>query len=216
MARRLILFTIGFLLVFAVSCTAPAQRGGAGKKGGAKRVRPVPVKLNVYADNWFKLYINGKLIAVDSIEFVPHNIISVDVIEEYPMTIAVLAKDYADPETGLEWNNSQIGDGGFILKLGSHIVSNSDWKAKKFSWGPLEGDMRNPKVVHNPLPEGWEEPGFDDSGWDAATVFSVEEVRPRTDYLDYDFEGAEFVWTEDLELDNTIVFRRVIPDRPVQ
>jgi hypothetical protein len=36
-------------------------------------------KLYVYVDNWFKLYINGKLAAVDSIEFMPHNIVSVDV-----------------------------------------------------------------------------------------------------------------------------------------
>ncbi|RMF82094.1 MAG: hypothetical protein D6744_06390, partial [Planctomycetota bacterium] len=124
------------------------------KKRKDGRVRPVPVKLNVYADNWFKLFINGKLIAVDSIDFVPHNVISVDVVEQYPMTIAVLAKDYADPQTGLEWNNTQIGDGGFLLKLGDRIVSNSQWKAKKFSWGPLNGDMQNPKVVHQPLPKG--------------------------------------------------------------
>ena len=216
MIRRLFLFATGLLLVLALSFSVPAQRQRAGKKGGPKRNRPTPVKLNVYADNWFKLYINGKLIAVDSIDFVPHNIISVDVVEQYPMTIAVLAKDFADPETGMEWDNSQIGDGGLILKLGDYIVSNAEWKAKKFSWGPLNGDMQNPKVVHNPLPEGWEKPGFDDSGWGKATVHSVEEVRPRTNYKDYDFEGAEFIWTEDLRLDNTMIFRLTVPSRPVQ
>jgi len=86
------------------------------------------VKLNVYADNWFKLYINGKLIAVDSIEFMPHNIISVDVLPEFPMTIAVMARDNADAVTGKEYEHVQIGDGGFILKLGD-VVSDSSWKA---------------------------------------------------------------------------------------
>jgi hypothetical protein len=189
-------------------------RGAAGKKSKDGRIRPVPVKLNVYADNWFKLYINGKLIAVDSIDFVPHNVISVDVIEEYPMTVAVLAKDFADPETGLEWDNSQIGDGGLILKLGGGIVSNSSWKAEKFSWGPLNSDMQHPKVVHNPLPEGWQRPDFDDSSWGNAVEYTVEQVRPRTDYLQYDFEGARFIWTESLELDNTIIFRLRLDKRP--
>lgn len=216
MLRRLFLFAAGLALALALSFSIPAQPQPAAKKAGLNRNRPTPVKLNVYADNWFKLYINGKLIAVDSIDFVPHNVISVDVIEQYPMTIAVLAKDFADPETGLEWDNSQIGDGGLILKLGDRIVSNAQWKAKKFSWGPLGGDMEDPKVVHQPLPEGWELPSFDDSSWSNAKVFSVDQVRPRTNYQDYDFAGAEFIWTDDLELDNTIVFRLTLPRRPLQ
>ncbi len=216
--QRAALFAAAFALVFVVADSGLSQRGRGGKKGGAKggvkRVRPTPVKLNVYADNWFKLYVNGELIAVDSIAFVPHNVISVDVIETYPMTIAVLAKDFADPDTGLEWNNSQIGDGGFLLKLGANIVSGPHWKAKKFSWGPLDGNMDNPKVVHRELPKGWEQPGFDDSAWANAVEFSVQQIRPRTNYQDYDFEGAKFIWTEDLELDNTILFRYRIDAPP--
>ena len=50
----------------------------------------------VYADNWFMLYINGELVAVDSIKFTPHNVVSVDILPEFPMTIAVMAKDNAD------------------------------------------------------------------------------------------------------------------------
>ncbi len=49
------------------------------------------VKATVYADNWFKLYLNGNLVAVDSISFIPHNVVSVDILPEYPMTIAVMA-----------------------------------------------------------------------------------------------------------------------------
>ena len=165
------------------------------------------VKANIYADNWFKMYINGKLIAIDSIEFVPHNIISVDILPEYPMTVAVLARDFADAQTGLEYNNTRIGDGGFILKFGDGTVTSEAWKAKKVFWGPLNGDIDNPKVGREPIPEGWYEPDFDDSSWPNATEFTREEVRPNRVYNDYDFEGAEFIWTEDLELDNTILFR---------
>ncbi|MDP6720899.1 MAG: hypothetical protein QGF59_19695, partial [Pirellulaceae bacterium] len=55
------------------------------------------IKANVYADNSFKLYINGELVAVDSISFVPHNVVSVDVLPAYPMTIAAMGIDNADP-----------------------------------------------------------------------------------------------------------------------
>ena len=90
-------------------------------------------KANVYADNAFKLYINGELIAVDSIKFVPHNVVSVDILPKYPMTIAAMGIDNADPKTGMEYANTNIGDGGFILKLGDGTVTNASWKAKKFS-----------------------------------------------------------------------------------
>jgi hypothetical protein len=90
-------------------------------------------KANIYADNWFSLYIDGDLVAVDSIKFIPHNVVSVDILPRYPMTIAVLAKDNADPKTGMEYANTQIGDAGFILKFGDGTVTNADWKAKKIS-----------------------------------------------------------------------------------
>ena len=60
------------------------------------------IRANVYADNWFEMYINGELVAVDSIKFIPHNVVSVDLLPSYPMTIAVMAKDNADPKR--VWN----------------------------------------------------------------------------------------------------------------
>ena len=92
------------------------QGGGKKKKGGGPPglVKPSiadTMKLNVYADNWFMLYVNGRLVAVDPIQFTPHNVVSVDFLPEYPMTIAVLAKDNADPKTGMEYGTN-IGDAG--------------------------------------------------------------------------------------------------------
>ena len=62
------------------------------------------LRVNVYADNWFVLYINGKLTAVDPIPFTPHNVVSVDILPEYPMTIAVMARDNADRK----WNRLHL------------------------------------------------------------------------------------------------------------
>ena len=169
------------------------------------------VKLNVFADNWFKLYINGELIVIDSIEFMPHNVISVDVLPTYPMTIAVMARDNADAITGKEYNHTQIGDGGFILKLGDDVVSNSTWKAQCFFFGPMSG--QDEVVKHLPIPADWFAPDFDDSEWDAATAHAESRVRPPRVFQDYDFDGAEFIWTEDLDLHNTIIFRTTI-ERP--
>lgn len=164
------------------------------------------LRLNVYADNWFMLYINGRLVAVDSIDFIPHNVVSVDILPEYPMTIAVLAKDNADPKTGMEYGD-HIGDGGFILKFSDGTVTNAKWKAKNFFHGPIGRDTANPKVKHDPLPADWWAVDFDDSAWPAAREFTEEQVGPKPAFYQQDFQRARFIWSEDLALDNTVLFR---------
>lgn len=182
------------------------NRKGGNRPDLLKPTMADTIKANIYADNWFILYINGKLTAVDSIDFIPHNVISVDILPEYPMTIAVMAKDNADPKTGLEYGD-HIGDGGFILKFGDGTVTNAQWKAKCFFTGPLNSDVRNPKVAHTPIPEKWWAVDFDDSQWENATEYTEERVNPKESYYQADFQGAKFIWTKDLDLDNTIIFR---------
>ncbi len=190
----------------------PGGGKGGGKGGPPGLIKPSiadTMKLNVYADNWFILYVNGRLVAVDPIQFTPHNVVSVDFLPEYPMTIAVMAKDNADPKTGLEYGD-HIGDGGFILKFGDGTVTNATWKAKSFFKGPLNHDTANPKVEHTPIPANWFAVDFDDSKWANATEYTEERVNPKQPYYEADFKGAKFIWTEDLDLDNTILFRTKI------
>lgn len=172
------------------------------------------IKANVYADNWFVMYINGELVAVDSIKFIPHNVVSVDILPTYPMTIAVMAKDNADPKTGMEYANTNIGDGGFILKFGDGTVTNASWKAKKFSWGPVDRDTKNPRVENSPIPDNWFAVDFDDSNWARAKEYSEEEIAPKQPFYEHDFQGAKFIWTDDVELDNTVIFRHVVKSPP--
>ncbi len=189
---------------------AKGEKGkGKGKGGPPGVIKPTmadTIKANIYADNWFILYINGKLTAVDSIDFIPHNVISVDILPEYPMTIAVMAKDNADPKTGMEYG-THIGDGGFILKLGDGTVTNARWKAKCFFTGPLDRDVANPRVKHTPIPENWWAVDFDDSSWGYATEYTEERVGPKEHFYKFDFKDAKWIWTEDLDLDNTVIFR---------
>lgn len=172
------------------------------------------IKANVYADNWFILYLNGELVAVDSIRFIPHNVVSVDILPTYPMTIAVMAKDNADPQTGMEYANTNIGDGGFIQKFGDGTVTNAQWKAQRFSWGPIDRDTKNPRVENNPIPENWYAVDFDDSAWGRAREYTEAQIGPKQPYFEHDFRGARFIWTDDVELDNTVIFRHVVPAPP--
>lgn len=172
------------------------------------------VKANLYADNWFQLYVNGELVAVDSIRFIPHNVVSVDLLPTYPMTIAVMAKDNADATTGMEYANTSIGDGGFILKFGDGTTTNAAWKAKRFAWGPVNRDTKNPRVESLPIPENWFAVDFDDSRWGLAKEYTEDQIGPKQPYFEHDFQGAKFIWTDDLELDNTVIFRHVVKSPP--
>ena len=185
--------------------------------GGTKLRKPSiadTVRANVYADNWFVLYINGELVAVDSIKFIPHNVVSVDVLPAYPMTIAVMARDNADPKTGMEYANTNVGDGGFILKFGDGTVTDATWKAKKYSWGPIDGDVKNPRVESVAVPENWYAVEFDDSSWANAKEYTEAEIDPKQPYYDADFAGAKFILTDDVKLDNTVIFRHVVDGPP--
>jgi hypothetical protein len=189
---------------------------GAEQRPGPPRKPAIAdtVRANIYADNTFSLYVNGELIAVDSISFIPHNVISVDILPAYPMTIAVMAKDNADPKTGMEYANTSIGDAGFILKFGDGTVTDSSWKAKCFSHGPVNGDTRNPRVENPPIPENWFAGDFDDRGWGRAREYSEADVDPKQPYFDADFTGAKFIWTDNLKLDNTVIFRKTVAAAP--
>ena len=129
----LLVVLCGLSLAMQDAPRKPGGRGGnrrppAGEQGGQSGiVKPAmtdTMKAAIYADNWFAMYINGRLVAVDSIDFLPHNVVAVDLLPEYPMTIGVLAKDNADPKTGCEYGRS-IGDGGFILKFADGTVTDA-------------------------------------------------------------------------------------------
>lgn len=198
---------LGLLLV-AIAAPAWAQPAAPLKPTVA-----ATITLSAYADNWCAIFINGKLVAVDAIDFLPHNQISARILPEYPMTIAVLAKDNADPGTGLEYGN-QIGDAGFILKLGDGTVTHGRWRAKSFFTGPLDSNTATPTVSRTPLPARWYAVDFDDSDWSFATEYPASRVGPDGDYNAADFSGASFIWTRDLNLDNTVIFRTTVPAPP--
>ena len=207
--RRFVHALVATVLVGGGISAAPPESGGLRKPTIGDTVRA-----NVYADNWFILYINGQLVAVDSISFIPHNVVSVDILPSYPMTIAVMAKDNADPDTGMEYANTNVGDGGFILRLGDGTVTDGHWKARSFSHGPVDGDTQRPQVRNTPVPEGWFAVDFDDASWGHAREYDEEEIGPKQPFYEADFTDARFIWTDDVKLDNTVIFRHRVEAPP--
>jgi len=93
------------------------------------------------ADNYFELYINGKLIGVDATPFTPFNSHVVRFRVKRPYTIAVLAQDWEDKlGLGMEvfaGNNWHSGDAGFVARFSDGTVTDSSWKAQAFYIAPL-------------------------------------------------------------------------------
>ena len=170
----------------------------------------------VYADNWFQLYVNGTLVATDPTPFKPFDVVPVSFPAVYPMTIAIVAKDYGDPFTGLEYDNTRVGDGGLIARFSNGVATSSKWKTFVVSRGPVNLDrclvaVKECQMENTVTPESWSSVTFNATAWTHASVFTRADVGPHADDFDrHDWSGADFVWSKDLVLDNTVLFRTTI------
>ncbi len=97
-------------------------------------------------DNYFEMYVNGKLVTVDNTPFTPFNSAIFKFKVKRPYTIAVLGVDWEErmgqgmelfPVSGPKQNPWHPGDGGMILKLSDGTVTDSSWKAQSFYIAPL-------------------------------------------------------------------------------
>ncbi len=86
-------------------------------------------------------------------------------------------------------------------------------KRKEFR-GTDRPDIANPRVENVPLPENWYAVDFDDSSWSNAKEYTKEEVGPKQPYFEHDFQEAKFIWTDDLAIDNVVLFRYVVNASP--
>lgn len=60
-------------------------------------------------------------------------------------------------------------------------------------------------------PDGWDQAGYDASGWPQASLYSEREVRPKDGYDRIDWvEGAALIWGPDLEQSNTVLCRLTV------
>lgn len=100
----------------------------------------------IFADNYFELYVNGKLLAVDAVPFTPFNSSIVKFRAERPLSIAMMGVDWEEnlglgSERGRGGKFSP-GDAGVVAAIydeESNVVGITDdsWKAQTFYTSPL-------------------------------------------------------------------------------
>lgn len=187
---------------------------------------------DVWADNWFEMRINGTQVAEDSVPITTERSFNAESFEfaaERPFVIGLVAKDFKENDSGLEYigtRRQQMGDGGVILQIlngsGAAVaVSNSAWQCLVVHTAPLDKACES---EINPVagigacafeaseePVGWDQAGFDASNWPQASVFTEREVSPKDGYDRIDWvDEAELIWGPDLEQSNTILCRLVV------
>lgn len=72
------------------------------------------------------------------------------------------------------------------------------------------------QAAHFALPSDWMSPDYDDSGWLPATTYTADQVTTAPGFRNYEhtlFREAEFIWTNNLNLDNLVVCRTTV-ERP--
>ena len=156
----------------------------------------------LFADNYFELYVNGSLIAVDPVPFTPFNSCVVRFRAKRPITYAVKLVDWEENAgLGTEENRGNpyhAGDGGFVASFSDGTRTNGNWKAQSFYISPLEipsvvieqpdgtHDSSNASTtpncedncyaLHYPIPSNWFSPEFNDSHWPDAITYTNETV----------------------------------------
>jgi hypothetical protein len=95
----------------------------------------------IFADNYFELFINGKLVGVDSVPFTPFNSNIIRFKVKKPYEIAIKVVDWEE-NSGLGSENNRgkrfhPGDGGLIASFSDGTVTNSNWKAQTFYTSPI-------------------------------------------------------------------------------
>ncbi len=235
-ARALALLVVTWLAVGCGSGNGGAASEAASpaitaKEPASSQDAASEFKAEVWADNWFALYVNGELVGEDSTPITTERSFNAETITftaTYPLTIAIEAKDFKETDSGLEYigeRNQQMGDGGIIaqftdLNTGKIVaVTNSGWKVLVIHRAPLNPDCEKAsdpntacRFEKTEAPSDWTGADFDASQWAIATEWTEAAVRPRGGYNEIQWhESARLIWGSDLEIDNTILLRLTVP-----
>ena len=93
----------------------------------------------LFGDNYFELYVNGKIVARDPIGFVPFNSAVVRFRAKAPLAFAVKLVDWGTHlGVGMEYDRWNVGDGGFVASFSDGTETNAAWKCRAFYMSPLQ------------------------------------------------------------------------------
>jgi hypothetical protein len=219
-----VLGTVNVCLFVATGCVAGESSNN--NNGTATRT----IKAEVWADNWFALYSGDTLIKEDSVSYNTERSFNSEIFSftvTLPAQLSIVIKDYKENDTGLEYigtGRQQIGDGGLIAQFVDSdskqllAVSNDTWRCKVVHQAPTnkscERDadpQKTCKSVIESEPDNWKAATFDSSRWPKAVIHSAQDVRPHGGYGQVSWQPtAKFIWTEDLQIDNTLLCRFTI------
>ena len=215
--------------IFTTSTLAPNETTIDSETTAVKSVQS-SFTAEVWADNWFSLYINGKLVGQDSVAITTEKSFNSDRITftaSYPFTIAMVTKDFKQNDTGLEYigtDRQQMGDGGFVAQFtdtstGKVVAyTNSSWRGLVIHQAPLNVSCEKSRTPDTECtsrisaePAGWSESSFNDASWPTASAYSKEQVGVKDGYNNISWSSnAQIIWTSDLEIDNTILWRHTV------
>lgn len=213
----------------AAGATDAAAADAATTAGASSE--PVSFTAEVWADNWFSLTINGEAVGEDSVPITTERSFNSETIEfeaSYPLTVTMVTKDFKEDDSGLEYIGSpqqQMGDGGFIAQITDNstgevvAVTDGTWKGLAIQRAPLNTECERSADPETECesesldePDGWTDADFDDSGFDAATIYTAADVQPKDGYEEITWDpSAQFLWTSDVNVDNTILWRVTVP-----
>ena len=188
---------------------------------------------DIWVDNWFEMYVDGEKIIEDSVPITTERSFNAETASfttDTPAVVAIMAKDFKENDTGLEYigsNRQQMGDGGMIFQIkdaetGDTVaVSDKNMRCLVVHRAPVDTSCAkesNPTVGQGAcasettdVPSDWTSASFDDSAWPAATEHSEREVRPKDGYDEISWDdNAKLIWSSDLVQDNTLLCRLVI------
>lgn len=200
---------------------------------GSALAQPGTLTTDIWVDNWFAMYANGEKVVEDSVPITTERSFNAETATfsaDFPLTIAIIAKDFKENDTGLEYigtRRQQAGDGGMIAQFRDAAtgdvlaVSNNSMRCLVVHHAPVDltcAKESNPiagvgacDFVQTEIPVDWAASDFDDSAWPAAVEHSEREVGPKDGYDRVDWgRDAKLVWSNDLVRDNTLLCRMTI------
>jgi len=181
----------------------------------------------VWADNWFSMWIGDQLIIEDSVPLTTERSFNAEVFTftaTRPFVMSFVLADFKENDSGLEYigkRNQQMGDGGFIAQFRTTsdeklvAVSDASWRCLVIHSAPLNKECEKSLTPETDCqssildePAGWRAADFDDSAWSTAVLHSAADVGPKDGYDEITWDStAKLIWGPDLESDNTILCR---------
>ena len=225
-------------LLTAAAClgvvTACAQNATDGSVSASEPATgSVDITTEIWVDNWFEMYVNGASVLVDSVPITTERSFNAETqtfSADLPAVVAIMAKDFKENDTGLEYigtGRQQMGDGGMIAQFtdaqtGKLLgATDSTMRCLVVHRAPTDRTCAvsaNPVAgegacgfVETEIPANWTSPDFDDSAWPNATEHSERDVSPKDGYDRVSWtRSAKLVWSDDLVQDNTLLCRLTV------